>query len=1220
MNKRLLSSAHHSLHKLWALIALMVVTSFSASAQIEWKDLELGVHYGEANIFGVSADYKFTPEKSGVLTIWSQDQVLEVYSALNADGSDVNYETLISTFAYASFTHNDVTFGKKTTSSVTAGNTYYICSTKGFSKDKVFVALMETDVTELKLVNISQPVGETYNIADSRDGQVELEFNLPAAAAESATLTIGTHTADLETFNDVNSGKLIYSLKPTLTEWMEAGYFEPGEKMTLTVTGLHAKNDAEIIYGTDGTLELEWLTPAKPHYHLSTTGVEEFLSYWVPGDPRGIAVLEFDYDLMTKENGQTAAAVLQIGSAELGDAYEETIESSKITVDGKKLYIDFTGKLRSYEAMGLVSKWGSIQIKVGRILMADGTHSFSDSQGNYGSVQFSLPYTEYRSDIQAEFTPADGATLTDNFFKVYFSDKNALTFGGVRISYQTQDDIKYEVDITEGITSEEVGQSGIEYTIPLTDEIVAGKNIRISFIDQVSADGYNHDFNVKYNPGPELISDLKPVATSVKEGEILSACENITLTFDSEVTINTVDAPQMLLMFSDLTNNKTIPATIEVSADNAKQVVITPSEALIDTHKYNVYVNYFVVVDQEYIDQNAKYGRYMPGYEVNFTLSSLYKEFDFATDPLVGSTVSELSRINCTTKEGADSYTQAISPTRRDDRFVWVENEQSEKVTDCTIDDNLPNGFAIVLNEPIIKSGKYTVVLQDSIYNCGEGFGVETQDHEVRLPYTVLSAPQEVITITATDPVSETKVASLSEIKIEFSEPVYGDNVAVYVNNKTTYATYNATLMVNPKLRTTGVIQLEEEITEEGSYTVYIPNAVVGDETWYNSDAQTGNCNTYAVLYYTIGGTSGDEDFFTADPANGSTVESLSHIKITFNQEGGIGNGMITVKKDGEQVARIDALYDDDWNNVYDFHIYYNATEEGVYTFEVPEGYFTLNGNDAPAFTLTYTIGSSSSDSFFTADPANGSTVESLSHIKITFKEEGGIGNGMITVKKDGEQVARIDALYDDDWNNVYDFHIYYNATEEGVYTFEVPEGYFTLNGDAAPAFTLTYTISAGSEASEWTTDPADGSTITALKRVRFTSNVYSSLMPGTGAVVFKKDGVVLEEVTTSGYEDDYGLNEWYVETAQEYTEPGVYTVELPDGFFTADGQGIAGVTLTFTIEGTGINGIFTDENTTADVYTIDGRLIKKNANKSEFMDLEQGIYIIGNQKVQLRK
>ena len=1206
---------------MWMLIAMLMVSSFSASAQIEWKDLELGVHYGEANIYGVTAEYKFTPEKSGVLTIWSQDEVMHVYTALTADGTDVDFGSQISQFAYASFTDGDVTFSKKTTSSVTAGTTYYICSGKGFSRDRVFMAVMDTEVSELKLLSVSQPVGKMYNISDSRDGQVELEFNLPATADDNAILTVGTHTAEIETRQDVNSGKIIYALKPTLTEWMEAGYFESGEAMSLKITGLKAKADENLIYGTDGTLVLEWTTPAKPHYHLSTTGIEEFLSYWIPGDERGIAVLEFDYDLMTKENGQTATALIQIGNAELGDAYEEKIESDKITIDGKKLYIDFTGKLRSYEAMGLTMKWSDITVKVGNILMADGTSSFNETQGNYGSVTFGLPYREYRSDIQAEFTPADGATLTDKFFKVYFSDKNALTFGGVRVSYQTQDDIKYQTDITEGITSEAIGNNGIEYTIPLTDEIVAGKNIRISFIDQVSADGYEHDFNVKYNPGPELVGDLKPVAVSVKEGEIVSSLDKITLTFDADVVINTVDAPATLVSFTDVTSNKTIPATIEVDAADSKTAVITPTEALKDTHKYNVYVNYFTVVNQEYIDQAAKYGRYMPGYEVNFTLSALYAAYDFATDPLVGSTVAELSRINCTTKEGADAYSEAISPTRRDDRFVWVENESNEKVTDCTINDDLPNGFAIVLNEPITKSGKYTVVLQDSIYNCGEGFGMETQSEIVRLNYTVLSAPQEVITITATDPANESTVESLSQIMVEFSEPVYGDDVTVYVNNKTTYATYNATLMVNPKNRTVGMIQLDEELTVEGSYTIYIPNAVVGDESWYNNEAQTGNCNTYAVLYYTIGGTSGgDEDFFTVDPANGSTVESLSHIKITFNEEGGIGNGMITVKKDGEQVARIDAQYDDDWDNVYDFHIYYNATEEGVYTFEVPEGYFTLNGDPAPAFTLTYTIGGSSSDSFFTVDPANGSTVESLSHIKITFNEEGGIGNGMITVKKDGEQVARIDAQYDDDWDNVYDFHIYYNATEEGVYTFEVPEGYFTLNGDPAPAFTLTYTIEGGSEASEWTTDPADGSIISSLKRIRFTSLTHESIMPGTGSVVFKKDGVVIEEVSTSGYEDDYGWNEWYVETSQKYTEPGVYTVELPDGFFTADGQPVAGTTITLTIAASGIDSIFTDENATTNVYSIDGRLIKSNANKSDVMNLEQGIYILGNQKVQLRK
>ena len=87
--------------------------------------------------------------------------------------------------------------------------------------------------------------------------------------------------------------------------------------------------------------------------------------------------LEFDYDLMTIENGQTAAVVMQIGSADMGDAYSERLDPSNISVDGKKLYVDFTGKRRAYEDMGLTQKWGSISIKVYDILMADGTMSFN---------------------------------------------------------------------------------------------------------------------------------------------------------------------------------------------------------------------------------------------------------------------------------------------------------------------------------------------------------------------------------------------------------------------------------------------------------------------------------------------------------------------------------------------------------------------------------------------------------------------------------------------------------------------------------------------------------------------------------------------------------------------------------------------------------------------------------------------------------------------------
>ncbi|MGM9868669.1 MAG: hypothetical protein ACI30R_03445, partial [Sodaliphilus sp.] len=869
MNKTIPTSGYRYLTKLWVLIAMLMV-SVSASA-LDLQTLDLNTKYPEAN-----AVYQFTPAKSGVLTIWSQEQTVHVYTALNADASDVDYTTSISSFAYGSYTDNDVYFSKKTTSSVTAGETYYIVSSASLSANMVFMAVMDTDITELQVVSVSQPVGETYNIGDSRDGQVEIEFNLAATANDKATLTIGSHSAtDIETIEDANSGKLIYALKPVLSEWLANGYFNAGDKMTLTITGLKSKADSNIIYGTDGTLVLEWLAPEKPHYLVSNTGVTEFLSYWVEGDARGITVLEFDYDLMTKENGQTATVNIQIGSAEADDFYSETIDADKITIDGKKMYIDFTGKLRSFEAMGLIYDiWNTMSVKVTGILMADGTHSFSETQGNYGSVAFEVPYTEYRSDIQAEFTPASESQLTENQFKVYFSDKAALTFTGVHITYQTQSDEKKEADITSGITSEDIGLSGIEYTIPLSDEIVAGKNIRVSFTGQVSADGYEHDFNVKYNPGLELVGDLQPVACSISEGEIATSVDNIALTFDTDVVINSVNAPETPVWIADQNNGTTIPASIAVAADNSKQVVITPNAELSHAHQFTLCVDSLVVVTPDYISNNGQYGHYMPGYQVNFKLNLQYSNYDFATDPIVGSTLESLSYVNCTTKEGADD-TQAISATLNPDALVWIEDAEGTQVTECTVNTKIGNGFTIVPDNEITTTGNYTVVLQAGVYKVGDN----VKEEEVRLNYTVHAAPVETITITATDPVSESTVTSLSEIMVEFSEPVYGNDTVITILNKAEYKTFSATLQVNPRLRTQGVITLDEEITDEGNYTVMIPNAVVGDELWFNNNGATGNCNLYTLFYFTVRTSSGGDNNWTTDPADGSVVTSLQVIK-----------------------------------------------------------------------------------------------------------------------------------------------------------------------------------------------------------------------------------------------------------------------------------------------------------------------------------------------------
>ena len=1071
MKEKLLSFVKCSLHRMCLLI-VMVLAGAGAYAQDAqgWKTLELNTLYNENNIFGVNDKYKFTPKTDGTLVVWAQDAQVMVYSEMNADGTDVNYESLCSSFSYGTTaTLQNVTFGKKVTAQVKAGTTYYLVGNKGFSKNMKFIAVMET-ITELTF-ECDQPLGGMFDITDQRDGQAILTFNLPVTSDQWAYLKVGNYPQDKENGKvEVRSGnnteQLILNIKEYLTAWKEEGRYNAGDPVTLTLTGVKSRGENPLVYGTDGTLVLNWTAPGDLHKNTSITAPDPFLSYWLPGDERGIMVLDFDYPLMTMEDGQTATVSFSIGSADLGDAYQGQLPQDKISVDGQKLYVDFTGVRRTYADMGLVNKWGSMSIKVNYIKMADGTMCFSPSAGNYGSVSTECTFEEYKSDIQAEFTPADGATLTENSFKVYFSDKKALTFSGVRVTYQTQDDIKYQKDITEGITSTDEGNNGIEYTIPLTADIVAGKNIRVSFLNQVSNDGFEHDFSVCYNPGPELINDLEPTSVSVADNAIIDSFDKLTLTFDEDVNIHTLEGGVLSLLITDLTTNAKVDAEI---AAEGKTVTVTPSSPLINTHKYDIYINHEVIVNNEYIKTNGKYGRYMKGKDINFTFFKDYATYDFMTDPIAGSTVRELSVIKCTQKEGTDSYNNAISITRQEDKEVYVIDSNRKRVTTCKIEDNIVSGFTLTLENPITTSGEYTVVIEDSVYVTGEGFGQEKNASPVYLKYTVLAAPQAVITVESSDPANESTVESLSQVMIEFSEEVYGKDETVYFFDPVNYVQYPATFQVNPKNRKVAMVSLAEPITEAGNYRLTLEEGVVGDQAWNDSGYMTGKVNVGTTLFFTVGSGSqgGDDSQWKTDPENGSTVTSLKtiHVWNTTVSEMGCGSGKITVKRDGVELEKIsDTNYGVDWNELI-ISTSVEYTENGTYTFEAPEGFFVDgSGNALPAVTFTYTIGNGGGavTSDWKTDPADGSTVTSLKtiHVWNTTVSEMGCGSGKITVKRDGVELEKIsDTNYGVDWNELI-ISTSVEYTENGTYTFEAPEGFFVDgSGNALPAVTFTYYI-----------------------------------------------------------------------------------------------------------------------------------------------------------------
>ena len=585
-----------------------------------------------------------------------------------------------------------------------------------------------------------------------------------------------------------------------------------------------------------------------------------------------------------------------------------------------------------------------------------------------------------------------------------------------------------------------------------------------------SIDGFEHDFGVKYNPGPELTDDLNPASRSLMDGDVVASLNDIRLTFEEDVFVNSEGI--LPIYVTDLTTQQQVAATMVVDASDSKTVVITPTESLKDCHEYEFMINYSAIVNKEYVETNGKYGRYYKGEFLKVTLSSLYGNYDFAAAPLPGATVSQLDRIAIYTKPNASFDTEFISPTRREDRFVWVETEAGEKVAECTVKDDVTNGFSINLAEPITESGKYFVVLQDSVYNMGEGYTMETNDSEVRIPYNILKAPEATITITAADPTSETKVEALESITLVFSEWVYADECQVQVLNKSTYVPHSATLTVNPKNRNMAVINFTEgALTDEGSYTITIPEASVGDQLWYESEGMTGKMNETINLYYTIGKDQGGDDDgdWKTDPANNSTVTSLYEIHVwnTTVSEMGCGSGKAIFKRDGVELEHIsDASYGIDWNELV-IRTSKDYTEDGIYTLEVPEGFFLDGtGNALPAVTFTWTIGEAQEEtSDYVTDPANNSTVTSLYEIHVwnTTVSEMGCGSGKAVFKRDGVELEQIsDASYGIDWNELV-IRTSKDYTEDGVYTLEVPEGFFLDgSGQALPAVTFTWTIAKG--------------------------------------------------------------------------------------------------------------------------------------------------------------
>ena len=996
MNKNLQSNTSSTFKKAWLVLVCLMSTMLASAA--EWTPFETGVKYDFK--FMKDQNFKFVPTEDGILRIYAQETNISVSTDETTAGDK------ISAWKYVPTTDEDGTsWSGYTEASLKAGTPYYINVPGTLSKSttKYFKGVFEAGVNELKLTAINFEEGKTFDISDTRGGQLNLSFNMNAKSEETNVKIGNIIDCNVETRTSTNAGSLYVLLKDSLISWLNKGKIVGGEEMIITVKNIRAAADENIKYGKDGNLTLKFLTPSKPHTLVSKQLPDPFLSYWPKGDERGMIVLTFDSDVMAGD-AQTAKGSFTLGYAEMDDVYVETLEPSMFRAEGNKLYIDFTGKLRTKETMGLKNDWDIITLRLMNVKMADGTNVFSAGAGTSGSFTFTMNYKEYKSNLAFELTPADGEKLTENNVKVYFSDKNAITFEGVKFTYQDENDKKYQTVVTEGITSTEEGDEAIEYVIPITDAIKNGKNVRFSLTGVVANDGLDHsDITAKWNPGQELVATLAPSNLSVKDGSYVKSYYKHQLTFNEDVTIN--ENIEAGATYKDTKSGRIIKAYVEPVANNSRQIMIIPGEDLKDKHQYELTIKERVIVNKEYAETNGKYGNYMTEQSYRFTIYANVDTYDFVTSPVEGSSVNEISTIVCSMKPGANAGTSAIGYAHRTDKFVYLLNEKNEKVATATCGD-VENGMFIKFSPAITEPGTYTVHIEDSVYFIGTGFEAVQNEQPVEFKYTVVAAPEELQF--TTDPENESTITSLGEIVIMSDKDIYGTTTPIqaYCDRQV----FNGTLTMGDVNRREAYIEFTdaagEPITAEGEYRIEIPAGVFGNKAWYDSDCLSGACNAATTLYYTVG-KEATEITYTADPADGSKVDALGTVTIDYNTTSIMASsGQIVIYKDGKELKKVEAevVYKDpnDFNEVsHKATVAVNATEKGVYTIEIPEGYFNdENGDPIPAVTLTYYVGVASGIQNINAAIANG-TVYNLNGVKVNKATKGiFIVNGKKVAKK----------------------------------------------------------------------------------------------------------------------------------------------------------------------------------------------------------------------------
>ena len=732
--------------------------------------------------------------------------------------------------------------------------------------------------------------------------------------------------------------------------------------------------------------------------------------------------------------------------------------------------------------------------------------------------------------------------------------------------------------------SEKLTENGT-YTINVPEGYIYNHLYDAEADDKGVADGalYNPAFTLTFTV--DYKATLTPTVTPDSETPVESL-ESVTLTFEKPVTY---DESKTISIFSRMQGSYT--PTVEVSADDATQVVLTLAEPIASRGLY------MLSIPEEAF--TAEDGTFNPEVNSQITVTPPANTFMYdSTTPANGAKVAVLDTVKFT-------YACWAFP----DNFTAIDvlDASGETVTTGTLayDDYDYNSVNLVLATPIEAAGTYTINVPEQ-YIYDEWYNEFADDKGLSSGATYNPAYTLSFTVTGPYPVNFDKDMNRTRTdrtlnSVTLTEEGKSGQTVTPANTSKIYNDQHETATLTCTAGSTLTATFNYSGTWMHGY-VYIDTE--NDNAFSFNEGSTDQSGTDLKTFAFYSGS------FTNDASGyNSAGESIS------------GDARANINPPSFTAPTVPGTYrirfKVDWNSVDPGgQLAADGTVTGSNGIAANGGYIldaTLEVVEpSPLAPLTPT----------SVTPAAGETVSSFTAATLTFDTD---------INYDSEKTV---SIYDRSYNtytatvtvegNTATISVAEPITQTGYYTIEVPAGTFTTEeGRSNDVITTSFIVQAPANSFEYeSVSPANGTTVASLSSITLTysENVNGTIINESPIEVTDAEG---NTVTTATLSTDMSIwNIVHITLASEIKTNGTYTLTIPEEFIGNEayigsqpdkGAGLGGkynpaFTLTYTVDSTvGIDTLTIDDAAGKTVYSIDGRKVSGK--------LQRGTYIIDGQK-----